>query len=138
MDTVLRAGAQYVLHAAGILSSFNCFSPEKFVIDDEVLSGLRTARRPIEVDDETLGLEVVEAAGPGGTVLGHPHTRKHARDGIRRTIMNRAPYETWRSQGGRGLDEAAAARVAELLESYEPPDDLDPLVRRQLDTYCLG
>ena len=37
MDTVLRTGAQYVLHAAGILSSFNCFSPEKFVIDDEVL-----------------------------------------------------------------------------------------------------
>jgi hypothetical protein len=32
----------------------------------------------------------------------------------------------------------AAARVAELLESYEPPDDLDPLVRRQLDDYCLG
>ena len=42
MDTVLRTGAQYVLHAAGILSSFNCFSPEKFVIDDEVITGIRT------------------------------------------------------------------------------------------------
>ena len=52
--------------------------------------------------------------------------------------MNRAPYETWRSQGGGDLATAAAARVKELLESYEPPDDLDPLVRRQLDTYCLG
>ena len=108
MDTVLRTGAQYVLHAAGILSSFNCFSPEKFVIDDEVLSGIRVARRPIEVDDETLALDVVKAAGPGGTVLGHAHTRKHARDGARRTIMNRAPYETWRSQGGRDLAAAAA------------------------------
>jgi len=138
MDTVLRTGAQYVLHAAGILSSFNCFSPEKFVIDDEVLSGIRVARRTIEVDDETLALDVVKAAGPGGTVLGHAHTRKHARDGARRTIMNRAPYETWRSQGGHDLADVAGARVAELLESYEPPDDLDPLVRRQLDAYCLG
>ena len=43
IDTVLRTGAQYVLHAAGILSSFNCFSPDKFVIDDEVQH--RSARR---------------------------------------------------------------------------------------------
>ena len=71
-------------------------------------------------------------------MLGHAHTRRHARDGIRRTIMNRAPYETWRSQGGSDLAAAAAARVTELLESYEPPDDLDPVVRRQLDAYCLG
>ncbi len=138
MDTVLRAGAQYVLHSAGILSSFNCFSPEKFVIDDEVVTGLRLARRPVEVDDETLALDVVAAAGPGGTVLGHGHTRRHARDGIGRTIMNRAPYQTWRSQGAAELASVARARVRELLESYEPPDDLDPAVRRQLDAYCLG
>ncbi len=81
MDTVLRTGAQYVLHAAGILSSFNCFSPEKFVIDDEVISGIRVARRPIEVDDETLALDVVKAAGPGGTVLGQ---RTHAQARARR------------------------------------------------------
>jgi trimethylamine--corrinoid protein Co-methyltransferase len=137
IDTVLRTGAQYVLHAAGILSSFNCFSPDKFVIDDEVLSALRIARRPIEVDDETLALDVMAATGPGGTVLGHAHTRRHARDGARRTIMNRAPFETWRAAGGRDLAETAAARMAELLDSYEPPDDLDPVVRRQLDAYCL-
>jgi trimethylamine--corrinoid protein Co-methyltransferase len=138
MDTVLRTGAQYVLHAAGILSSFNCFSPEKFVIDDEAITSIRAARRPIEVDDETLALDVVAAAGPGGTVLAHAHTRRHARDGIRRTIMNRAPYETWRSQGAHDLAAVATTRVDELLQSYEPPDDLDPMVRRQLDGYCLG
>ena len=52
--------------------------------------------------------------------------------------MNRAPYETWRSQGARDLAAVATARVEELLQSYEPPDDLDTLVRRQLDAYCLG
>jgi len=137
MDTVLRAGAQYVLHAAGILSSFNCFCPEKFVIDDEVLTGLRMARRPIEVDAETLALDVVAAAGPGGGVLGHAHTRRHARDVPLRTIMNRAPYETWKGLGGHDLATIGAARVAELLDRYEPPDDLDPVTRRQLDAYCL-
>ncbi len=109
------------------------------MIDDEVLGEIRVARRPIEVDEETLALDVVKAAGPGGTVLGHAHTRRHAHDGMRRTIMNRAPYETWRVARRPAISRPPQrARVTELLESYEPPDDLDPVVRRQLDAYCLG
>jgi len=137
IDTVLRMDVQFVLHAAGILSSFNCFSPEKFVIDDEVLSALRVARRPIVIDDETLAFDVMASCGPGGTVLGQAHTRRHARDGRRGSIMNRDPYQTWRGLGGRDLAQVAAQRVAESLESYVPPDDLDAVVRRQLDAYCL-
>ena len=128
---------QYVLHAAGILSSFNCYSPEKFVIDDEVLSALRTAQQPIVIDDETLAFDVMAACGPGGTVLSQAHTRRHARDGRRGSIMNRDPYQTWRGLGGRDLAQVAAERVAESLEAYCPPDDLDALVRRRLDAYCL-
>lgn len=137
IETVLRMDVQFVLHAAGILSSFNCYSPEKFVIDDEVLSALRLARQPIVIDDETLALDVMAAVGPGGTVLSQAHTRRHARDGRRATIMNRDPYQTWRGLGGRDLAQVAAERVAESLETYTPPDDLDPVVRRQLDAYCL-
>jgi trimethylamine--corrinoid protein Co-methyltransferase len=138
METVLRMGAQYVLHAGGILSSFNCYSPVKFAIDDEILTALRIAKRPIVVDDESLALDVIAAAGPGGTVLGQRHTRRHAREERRDTIMNRLPFESWHAQGGRDLAAVAAGHVAELLERYEPPDDLDPLVRRQLDAYCLA
>ena len=137
IKTVLDAGAQFVLHAAGVLSSFNCFSPVKFVIDDEVLSALRVARQPILVDDETLALDTMALVGPGGSVLGQAHTRRHARDGRRATIMNRAPFETWRSLGGREVADVAAGLVRERLEAYVPPDDLDPMVRRRLDAYCL-
>lgn len=135
--TVLDLSAEFVLHAAGILSSFNCFSPAKFVIDDEVLSALRVARRPIVVDDETLALDMMAAVGPGGSVLGQPHTRRHARDGRRATIMNRTPFQMWQGLGSRDLADVAAERVRECLETYVPPDDLDTVVRRQLDAYCL-
>jgi len=137
MEAVLRMDVQFVLHAAGILSSFNCYSPEKFVIDDELLSALRFAKRPIVVDDETLALGLVAAAGPGGTVLGQAHTKRHAHDCQWATLMNRDPYETWLSRGGHDLAEAARRRVAESRDRYTPPDDLDPLVRRQLNAYCL-
>jgi trimethylamine--corrinoid protein Co-methyltransferase len=137
IETVLRLDAQFVLHAAGILSSYNCYSPVKFVIDDEVLSELRLAQRRLVVDDETLALDVMRVAGPGGTTLGQAHTRRHARDGLGTGIMNRAPYETWRARGGRDLAQVAEERITELLEQYSPPDDLDATVRRQLDAYCL-
>ena len=137
IDAVLRMDVQFVLHAAGILTSFNCYSPEKFVIDDELLSAVRTARRAIVIDDDTLALDMMGAVGPGGTVLGSAHTRRHARDGRRASLMNRDPYQMWQGLGGRDLAQVATLRVAEMLEAYSPPDDLDPLARRQLDAYCL-
>jgi trimethylamine---corrinoid protein Co-methyltransferase len=138
LKTVLDLGVDFVLHAAGILSSFNCYSPVKFVIDDEVVTALRVAARGITVDEETLALDVTAAIGPGGSALGQAHTRRHARDAARPSIMNRAPFQSWWGAGGAELAEVAARRVAELLEAYEPPDDLDAVVRRQLDAYCLG
>jgi len=138
LKTVLDLDVDFVLHAAGILSSFNCYSPLKFVIDDEVVSSLRAARRGLVVDEETLALDVIAAVGPGGSTLGHAHTRRHARETMRATLMNRAPFRAWRALGGRDLAAAAAARVDELLQVYTPPDDLDAATRRQLDAYCLG
>lgn len=137
LKTVLDLDADFVLHAAGILSSFNCYSPVKFVIDDEVITALRVARRGITVDDETLALDVMDAVGPGGSALGQPHTRRHARDALRPTIMNRAPFQTWLGRGGHDLAEVAAARVHDALAAYTPPDDLDATTRRRLDAYCL-
>ena len=138
LEAALRAGADFVLHAGGILSSFNCFSTAKLVLDDELLGALRRARRPIMVDADTLALDVVAAAGPGGSLLGQAHTRRHARDVAPDGLMNRDPYETWVAHGSRDLATRADARVAELLAAYTPPDDLDEVTARQLREYCLA
>ncbi len=138
IKTALDLKTEFVLHAAGILSSFNCYSPEKFVIDDEVLSALRVAGQPVIVDDEALALDMMAAVGPGASVLGQRHTRRHAQNGRRPTIMNRVPFQTWQASGGHDLAAAAARRVRELLEAYEPPGDLDAVTRRQLEAYCLA
>ncbi len=109
------------------------------MIDDEVLTALRIARRPIVVDEDQLALDVVAAAGPGGAVLGQSHTRRHARE-QRRTTHHEPPAVRDLAGTGRPrpLRRRGRPRHAALLEQYEPPDDLDPVVRRQLDEYCLG
>ena len=139
LEAALSANADFTLHAAGILSSFNAYSPAKFVVDDAIAGGLRAAHAPLVIDDETLALDVMAAVGPGGTFLDQRHTRRNLRARPElpgESIMSREPYETWQALGERDIGERARQRVDELLAAYEPPGDLDPVTLRQLEAYC--
>lgn len=132
-----RAGADFMLQAAGVLSSFNVLSLEKFVADDEMITMVRALGETLSLRSEELALDVIDAAGPGGEFLGQSHTRAHARDLERPTFLLRDAPEKWAAAGSPDAREAAAREVARRLEAFTPPDDLDALVRRQLDDYLL-
>ena len=132
-----RAGADFMLQAAGTLSSFNVLSLEKFVADDEMITMVRALREPLPLGPEDFALDVIDAVGSGGSFLGQSHTRAHARDLDRPTFLPRDAAEKWAAAGSPDAREAAAREVARRLEAFTPPDDLDPLVRRQLDEYLL-
>ena len=78
------------------------------------------------------------AAGPGGSLLGQAHTRRHAREAGPDGLMNRDPYETWRALGSRDLAARADARVAELLAATRRPTTSTRSRVRQLEEYCLA
>jgi trimethylamine--corrinoid protein Co-methyltransferase len=132
------AGSDFAFQSAGILSSFNAFSLEKFIMDEELVAGLRAVAEPAATDEDALAEDVIDSVGPAGDYLSQAHTRRHARDLARPTILVREAYEKWQSDGGVDLRAALAREVARRLDEHEPPDDLDPLVRRQLDDYCLA
>jgi trimethylamine--corrinoid protein Co-methyltransferase len=131
------AGSDFVFQATGILSSFNVLSLEKFVLDDEMLVVQRVLERPFPVDVDAFAEDVIAAVGPGGGFLSAGHTRAHARDFDRPAFLAQDAPERWAAAGGADARQAAALEVARRLEAYEPPEDLDPLVRRQLNSYCL-
>jgi trimethylamine--corrinoid protein Co-methyltransferase len=137
LSAAVYAGAHFLFQAAGIMSSFNALSLEKYVLDADLITALRAAVSPLRVDDECLAEDVVDAVGPGGGYLGQAHTRRHARDFERPGLPGAEAFERWVAAGGEDAVAVAARRVAELLEAYEPPDDLDAVTRRQLDAYCL-
>ena len=137
LGTAVRAGADFLFQATGILSSFNVLSFEKWVMDDEMIGALRALQEPLAQGADDLAEDVIDAVGPGGNYLAAAHTRRHARDLDRATFLVRETYERWRARDESDLRAAAGRRVKQLLESYQPPDDLDALVRRQLGEYCL-
>jgi trimethylamine--corrinoid protein Co-methyltransferase len=133
----VHAGSDFVFQAAGILSSLNTFSLEKFVLDDEMLAMQRVLETPFRTDPDDLAEDVIATVGPGGSYLSAGHTRAHARDFDRTMFLARDAQEKWAASGGDDARRAATREVARRLEAFRPPDDLDPLVRRQLDEFCL-
>lgn len=133
--TTVNSGVDFVLHAAGILSSYLAFSYEKFVLDDEMCGMVRRFRRGIAVTPETLAYDIIAKVGPGGSFLMEPHTVKRCRSEFwQPAVCNREGLEAW--QVGERQDAVARAhqRWQKLLAEHEDPP-LDATTARQLQAF---
>jgi trimethylamine:corrinoid methyltransferase-like protein len=86
----------------------------------------------LQVDDETLALEEVEAAGPGGNHLGTKMTRRRFRDFWRPSLIDQSTHERWSAAGASTLLERVRARLAEI-QAAGPAFTLDDATMRRLD-----
>lgn len=129
---VMQAGSN-LNHNAGYLDFGLAGSLEGIVITDEVIAQNRRLLSGIEVDRETLALDVVATIGPGGHYLGQRHTRRHYRsDHWRPTILNRLSYDAWGCQGSADLPQRARLKVLDILEAC-PARPLEPAVASLCD-----
>jgi trimethylamine---corrinoid protein Co-methyltransferase len=135
MLTALNSGADFVLHAGGILSSYLAFSYEKFVLDDEICGAVRHFHRPWVVDDETLAYDVVANVGPGGNFLMEDHTFKRCRSAFwQPALSDRGGLEAWEQAGRPDAVDRARQRWQKLLAAHKDPP-LDATTARQLEAY---
>jgi trimethylamine--corrinoid protein Co-methyltransferase len=129
------SGVNFVLHSAGILESYNCMSYEKFIIDDEMCGILKRIKRGYEVNEDTLGLDVIKEAGPGGHFIDKDHTFEHFRtEFYQPQLSNRDDFESWQASGSPQSVEAAGKKYKKILETYETPG-LPADVNRDLQKY---
>ena len=110
LSAAVFAGAHFLFQAAGMLSSFNALSLEKYVLDADLIDGAaRRGATPCRAGDDDLAEDVIDAVGPGGGYLGQAHTRRHARD-----------YER-AGRGSRPSPSSAGPRRAARTPSPPPP-----------------
>ncbi len=108
-----------IIHDLGYLESGLTGSIAQLVICDEIVDWLRHFVRGIEINEETLALDLVEEKGPDGQYLDAEHTYEHYRERWYPSLFERENYEGWRSKGGKDLSARAADRVEEILESHQ-------------------
>jgi len=135
LSTTIMSGANFILHACGILGSYLAMSYEKFLADEEICSILRRMLKPIDVTEERIELDVIKAVGIGQEYLTHPKTLAYCRTEFYLTdLMNQDDYSTWTSKGKQLLHERLPAVFEKRISQYVPPD-IDPGIVRDLKRY---
>ena len=129
----MQAGSN-LNHDLGYLDSGLTCSPEMIVITDEIISLNRRTLEGIEVGEETLGLDTIAEAGPGGDFLHARHTRRHVRAlQWKPTLFNRVSRSQWEADGAPDLRERARRKALVILAEHRP-EPLATAVQETVDS----
>jgi len=130
----LALGGCNIIHVAtGNLEQMRLASYEQCVIDDEILGASFRIARGIEINRDTLAVDVLKEVGPGGNFLAHPHTLRYLRKNrwIPK-LSSRENWETWQMKAGKDMREKAKERVRKILsEPY--PEYVSEKAAREID-----
>jgi len=121
-----------MMNGAGLLNGSKILSYPHMVMDTEIYGIVKRLAAGIEVDDETLALDLIKSVGPGGTYLAEKHTRRHMKEIWRPRVWDRAPYDMWLREGRQGALEKATAIADEILDTHLPqplPEDVQRELR---------
>ncbi len=132
-----NSGANLIYEAGGMQAALLGFSLESLVLDnDSVGAALRTVRG-LEINDDTISLEVIRDVclnGPGH-FLGHQQTLElMERDYVYPAIGDRGSPDQWRQQGATSSLERAIEQVDHTLASHYPayiPAGIDKRIREK-------
>jgi trimethylamine--corrinoid protein Co-methyltransferase len=109
-----------LLHDIGYLESGLQSSYESIVLGDELVGYARQFMREVPVDDYSLALDEIRAAGPGGNHLGTKYTRRHHREFWTPALLDHSVHDRWAAQGATTLGARVRTRLAELLAAPRP------------------
>jgi trimethylamine--corrinoid protein Co-methyltransferase len=117
---------------AGSLAAVGTASLEQLVIDDDIYERILRLAQGIEINPDTLGLEVIAAVGPNCHFLAEPHTLKYMRREFQPSrLAVRLNAEAWIEAGAKDAAELAADRVKAILRCAPEPR-LEPRVLAEL------
>jgi trimethylamine--corrinoid protein Co-methyltransferase len=125
----LRGGN--MIHDIGYMESGLMGSLELVVICDEIISWLKASLQGLEINEETLALDVIHEHALSGDFLGTEHTVRHVRDSWQPNLIDRRNYEQWMASGGKSMRDKARVKIDEIL-SPEPAHILPPDVEMRI------
>ena len=121
-------GGAEMLCGAGLLYGARVYSAVELLLDTELFGLVRSMTEGFTIDDEDLGLEVIEQVGPGGHYLAQPHTLRNMRRMWQPRFFGREMWEDWEAAGKPEPHERARQRLLRILEEHMPaplPDGVE-------------
>jgi len=126
-----------LLHDVGYLESGMTASCESIVLGNEVVEFVRRLLQNVDVDEDSLAVEVIKRVGPGETFLKEGHTRTHLRDFWYSPLLDRGRYTEWDWEGRPTVLDRLRQQVQVILSSHKPPP-LDESIIRSIDAFIAA
>ena len=120
-----------IIHDCGYLEAGLTSSFESILFADEIIDMVKYMLRPIEINDETVPMDVMDKVGPGGSFLLEPHTA----DNFKKTlwfprVMDRTRFqETTAGQEG-DLVSGLNQKAKDIMAAHGGPEIPEPIVSR--------
>jgi trimethylamine--corrinoid protein Co-methyltransferase len=124
-------GCAGLIHDVGLLEYGTTACPEHMVLVNEILHAIGHYLRGIDVSEEALALDIIDAVGPGGHYLMLEHTMQHFREVWYSQLFDRNGYNHWLENGAQDLGARIRARTMALMDHQPAP--LDKAALRTLD-----
>jgi len=114
----------------GMLELGITFDLTQLVMDNEMAKMISRAVKGISINDESIGLDVIEQVGPGGNFLSTEHTLRHMREQSHSKLIDRRMWQPWQISGSKNMAERAHEELLSILKNHKP----DPLPAGVLST----
>ena len=132
-------GINMLYESAGMHASLLGFCLESLLIDNDMLGSINRNVRGIEVNEDTLSLDVISQVcieGPGHYLGNEQTLALMQKDYVYPQVANRMSPKEWNEAGKPEIVERAAARKREILSTYYPeyiPRHIDAMIRAKHD-----
>lgn len=120
----VQSGSNLVYHAAGWLEGGLIASPEKFVMDCEMLQMIQRYCDPVLTDTspEALALDAIAEVGSGGHFFGVGHTQARYETAFYAPFVSDwRNYEAWERDGATDTITRAHGIYRQVVEDFTPP-----------------
>ena len=111
-----------LIHDVGYIDNGMACSTAQLVLGNESIGMAKRFIRGIEVNRESLALEVIAKVGPGGHYLDQDHTYDHFRSECwMPDLMVRSAYDEWYNQGAKDMATRIQEKLEDIIENHQAP-----------------
>ncbi len=130
----VQSGTNMVYHAAGWLEGGLIASPEKFIMDCEILQQIQRYFEPATyaTGPDDIALDAIREVGHDGHFFGIQHTQDRYEQAFYQPFLSDwRNYEAWQLSGSMWTAERAHRMFKDIINSFEPPP-MDDAIREEL------
>jgi trimethylamine--corrinoid protein Co-methyltransferase len=119
--TLSSLGSTSLIHDIGFLDCADIGSLEMVVMNDAIIKMVKRIMQGVEVNEDTLMLDLIDTVGPGGEFLTTMETaRRCRRELFHDTLFDRNPWVVWQENDALTMLDRVKHRLKEILAHHRP------------------